>query len=134
LVHCHIDLEKAKIDRVQQEMEFEKGNGRLLRDIKSFQELYKHKVAQQESLTKELRKQQKTLKSNTADHHAQRDMFESLFMLLQCKVKIATQQTHSGKSGMLGLGTAGDALLFDGHGDSAQFDVVGGANVMTLDA
>ncbi|TMW55792.1 hypothetical protein Poli38472_010674 [Pythium oligandrum] len=126
LLNCQMELEKAKIDKIQQEVEFEKGSGRLLRDIKSFQELYKHKVAQQESLTKELRKQQKTLKTNTAEHHAQREMFEHLFKLLQCKVKLA------GSDAAASAQRKGQEL-FDGHADIAQFDV-GGANVMTLDA
>ncbi|DAZ95015.1 TPA: hypothetical protein N0F65_003641 [Lagenidium giganteum] len=125
-LHCMLQMEKGKIEKIEQEMEFEKGNGRLLRDIKSFQELYKHKVAQQESLTKELRKQQKTLKSNTAEHNAQREMFENLYKLLQCKVKLAGK-TNAGS----GKGQEG---LFDGGADIAQFDVVGGANVMTLDS
>ncbi len=50
-------------------------------------------------------------------------MFENLFKLLQCKVKLAGKEAtfHNGQE------------LFDGHGEIAQFEV-GGANVMTLDA
>lgn len=129
LLHCQLQIEQAKVDKIQQEMEFEQGQGRLLRDIKSFQELYKHKVAQQESLTKELRKQQKTLKSNTQEHNMQRQLFDNLFQLLQCKVKVANKATNDPTRS----GGVGGADLFDGHADIAQFDV-GGANVMTLDA
>lgn len=126
-LHCLLQIEQAKVDKVEQEVAFEKGSGRLLRDIKSFQELYKHKVAQQESLTKELRKQQKNLKDNSADHHAQREQFESLFKLLSCKVKLAGRAASDAASGKT-------QELFDGHADIAQFENVGGANVMTLDA
>lgn len=126
LLHCMLQIEQGKVSKIEQEVEFEKGNGRLLRDIKSFQELYKHKVAQQESLTKELRKQQKTLKMNTTDHNAQRQQFENLFKLLQCKVKLAGRAaSEASRQGQ---------ELFDGHADIAQFENVGGANVMTLDA
>jgi intraflagellar transport protein 81 len=137
-----IQMKNALYEKIQQEEEFEKGNGRLLRDIKSFQELYKNKVAQQESLTKELRKQQKHLKENTNEHHEQRQMFENLMKLLQCKIKFATTNTmittttknhHSNNVPNSGgyssrNGTGGDTYLMD----IAQFDI-GGANIMTLD-
>lgn len=130
LLHCLLQIEQGKVEKIEQEMAFEKGSGRLLRDIKSFQELYKHKVAQQESLTKELRKQQKTLKANTADHNAQREQFEGLLKLLSCKVKLAGRAASDAAAGK----GAGGIELFDGHADIAQFENVGGANVMTLDA
>ncbi|TYZ60263.1 hypothetical protein PybrP1_008494 [[Pythium] brassicae (nom. inval.)] len=130
LLHCLLQVEQGRVDKVEQEMAFEKGAGRLLRDIKSFQELYKHKVAQQESLTKELRKQQKTLKANAAGHHAQRAQFESLCQLLTCKLQLAGRAASDAASGK----AQGGLELFDGHADIAQFENVGGANVMTLDA
>lgn len=150
LLNCQLEVERARADKVAQEVEFESGGGgkRLLRDIRSFQELYKHKVTQQESLTKELRKQQKSLKASAGDRAAQRDMFEHLAKLLSCKMRLATSP-NGGSGGGMGGGISGGmgggvnggmggglgALgrdLFDGHADIAQFDV-GGANVMTLD-
>lgn len=147
LLHCQLELERARADKVAQEVDFEAGAGgkRLLRDIRSFQELYRHKVAQQESLTKELRKQQKALKTSAGDRAQQKDMFAHLATLLGCKLRLATAPGGGGGSGIgmtsgagggLGGGAAmGGGLgreLFDGHADIAQFDV-GGANVMTLD-
>lgn len=136
LLHCLLQVEQGRVEKVEQEMAFEKGDSgrRLLRDIKSFQELYKHKVAQQESLTKELRKQQKALKDNAASHHAQRAQFESLFQLLSCKVTLAGKAASDAVSGKAGRPGAGLDILFDGHADIVQFENVGGANVMTLDA
>lgn len=147
LLHCQLEIERARADKVAQEVEFESGSGgkRLLRDIRSFQELYKHKVAQQESLTKELRKQQKMLKTSAGDRAQQKDMFEHLAKLLSCKVRLASGASSNSGSGGMGVGGMGGGVmssvgmggimgrdLFDGHADIAQFDV-GGANVMTLD-
>ncbi|RLN92071.1 hypothetical protein BBJ28_00022553 [Nothophytophthora sp. Chile5] len=136
LLHCQLQLQQGKANKIAQELEFEQGSGnnRLLRDIRSFQELYKHKVAQQESLTKELRKQQKALKGAVPAKKAQRDMFDGLLTLLACKARLAQQENQSnGANG--GRGNAGGAGqdLFDGRGDIAHYDV-GGANVMTLEA
>ncbi|KAG7388957.1 Intraflagellar transport protein 81 [Phytophthora boehmeriae] len=138
LLHCQLQLQKGKADKIAQEIEFEQGtsNARLLRDIRSFQELYKHKVAQQESLTKELRKQQKTLKTSASAKKAQREMFQGLLELLTCKARLAQQENQGGgnaanRSGG-GVGGVGQDM-FDGRNDIAHFDV-GGANVMTLEA
>ncbi|KAJ0394462.1 hypothetical protein P43SY_010320 [Pythium insidiosum] len=135
-LQCLLDIERGRVERIQQEMEYEKGSARLLRDIKSFQDLYKQKVTQQESLTKELRKQQKTLKTNTSEHVAQREMFEGLLALLQCKMRLSSgsgaRQDASGAAATGGKAGISALELFDGHADIAQFDV-GGANVMTLD-
>lgn len=129
LLHCQLQLEQAKADKVEQEVQFESGAGgrRLLRDIKSFQELYKHKVAQQESLTKELRKQKKLLSDTAGDRQTQRVLFEHLGKLLACKLRLAAKAAQTSGAGSLGRD------LFDGEADIAQFNV-GGANVMTLDA
>ncbi|KDO31490.1 hypothetical protein SPRG_04104 [Saprolegnia parasitica CBS 223.65] len=121
-LHALLQIESARLDKVTQEEEFDKGNGKLHRDFRTFQELYKNKVIQQESLTKELRKQQKTLKTNLGDYVIQRNMFDQLLKLLQCKVKLTTNEQGSAKQD-----------LYSTAADIAQFDV-GGANVMTIDA
>ncbi|KAF4032172.1 Intraflagellar transport 81 calponin homology domain [Phytophthora infestans] len=134
LLHCQLQLQQGKADKVAQEIEFEQGtsNARLLRDIRSFQELYKHKVAQQESLTKELRKQQKSLKTSAPAKKQQREMFEGLLQLLSCKARLAQQENQgNANANRNGGGTGQD--LFDGRTDIAHYDV-GGANVMTLEA
>ncbi|KAF4127830.1 Intraflagellar transport 81 calponin homology domain [Phytophthora infestans] len=134
LLHCQLQLQQGKADKVAQEIEFEQGtsNARLLRDIRSFQELYKHKVAQQESLTKELRKQQKSLKTSAPAKKQQREMFEGLLQLLSCKARLAQQENQGNANANRNGGGAGQDL-FDGRTDIAHYDV-GGANVMTLEA
>ncbi|ETO61871.1 hypothetical protein F444_20161 [Phytophthora nicotianae P1976] len=134
LLHCQLQLQQGKADKIAQEIEFEQGtsNARLLRDIRSFQELYKHKVAQQESLTKELRKQQKTLKTSAPAKKQQREMFEGLLQLLACKSRLAQQENQGNANANRSGGGAGQDL-FDGRTDIAHYDV-GGANVMTLEA
>jgi intraflagellar transport protein 81 len=137
LLHCQLQLQQGKADKIAQEIEFEQGasSARLLRDIRSFQELYKHKVAQQESLTKELRKQQKSLKTSAPAKKQQREMFEGLQQLLSCKARLAQQENqgnaNANRNGGGGGGVGQD--LFDGRTDIAHYDV-GGANVMTLEA
>ncbi|GMF32316.1 unnamed protein product [Phytophthora lilii] len=137
LLHCQLQLQQGKADKIAQEIEFEQGtsNARLLRDIRSFQELYKHKVAQQESLTKELRKQQKALKTSAPAKKQQREMFEGLLHLLSCKARLAQQDNQkNGNANRNGGGVGGVGQdMFDGRADIAHFDV-GGANVMTLEA
>ncbi|KAJ8561653.1 hypothetical protein ON010_g8028 [Phytophthora cinnamomi] len=137
LLHCQLQLQQGKAGKIAQEIEFEQGssNARLLRDIRSFQELYKHKVAQQESLTKELRKQQKALKTSAPAKKQQREMFEGLLQLLSCKARLAQQETQeNGSANRNGGGVGGVGQdLFDGRADIAHYDV-GGANVMTLEA
>ncbi|OWZ14741.1 Intraflagellar Transport Protein 81 [Phytophthora megakarya] len=136
LLHCQIQLQQGKADKIAQEIEFEQGtsNARLLRDIRSFQELYKHKVAQQESLTKELRKQQKTLKTSAPAKKQQREMFEGLLQLLTCKARLAQQENSgNGSTNRNGGGVGGVRQDFDACTDIAHYDV-GGANVMTLEA
>ncbi|GMG17691.1 unnamed protein product [Phytophthora fragariaefolia] len=137
LLHCQLQLQQGKADKIAQEIEFEQGtsNARLLRDIRSFQELYKHKVAQQESLTKELRKQQKALKTSAPGKKQQREMFEGLLQLLSCKARLAQQENRGdGNANRSGVGIGGVGQdLFDGRSDIAHYDV-GGANVMTLEA
>ncbi|KAF0696267.1 Aste57867_12965 [Aphanomyces stellatus] len=120
-LNCQIQIETAKLEKVTQEEEFEKGNGKLLRDFRTFQELYKNKVNQQESLTKELRKQQKSLKTNLSEYMIQRGLFDQLLKLLQCKIKLTkSEQAITQKQDFT-------------NADIAQFDV-GGADVMTIES
>ena len=78
-------IEDARMVRIEQEADYERGKGRLLRDFKTFQDLYHHKITTQEGLSKELRKQQKNLKENSVETSSQRAGFEELLQLLQCK-------------------------------------------------
>lgn len=81
----------------------------MLRDFASFKELYTHKIAQQEQLTKQLRKQQKELKENAVVLGNQKSNFNNLQKLLSAKIKSK-------------------------EGDSVATAVyLGGSNVMSMD-
>lgn len=66
LIHIHIFFSILLFiicfTRVQQEEMFSRGEGRFLRDFQTWQDLYQHKIQQQENLAKELRKRQKNIK------------------------------------------------------------------------
>lgn len=59
-----ISISKIRLARVEQEKKWQAGQGRLMRDFASLKELYANKLAQQDQLTKQLRKRQKELKEN----------------------------------------------------------------------
>ena len=101
-------------------MEYQRGNGRLLRDFRSYKELYQHKIVQAEGMCKQLRRQQKQVVEKEGDHMEQRGMFADLRKLLALKLKTKQQADL-------------DKYHEDtGAGALEQFEQIGGANVMTL--
>lgn len=120
-LNCLSDIADGQVDRVREEAKFERGEGRLLRDFKTWRELYANKVQQQEQLAKQLRKQQKAIKENEGPNMAQRAQFLDLRSLLQLKLKLYKE--------LAGQQQQEDAA------NIAVFDTmeIGGANVMTID-
>lgn len=116
-LHCLTDIANVQLNRVQDELAFQRGEGRLLRDFKAYKDLYHHKIQQQEQLSKELRKKQRNLKENAPVNTEQRQMFVDLKRLLQLKARVAQQSQRPGFSDN----------VFDLNNDS------GGANIMTID-
>ena len=115
-----ISIVDAQYNKVQEEMEYQRGNGRLLRDFRSYKDLYQHKIVQAEGMCKQLRRQQKQVVEKEGDHMEQRGMFADLRKLLALKLKTKQQ-----------------ADLHKYHEDTGagaleQFEQIGGANVMTL--
>lgn len=106
-LNCLVSNSKIKLQRAEQEKKWNEGHGRMLRDFSSFRELYAHKIAQQEQLTKQLRVKQKELKENAMSLTKQKQNFLNLQHLLQAKIN--SQQRDS------------DPVY------------VGSANVMTMD-
>jgi intraflagellar transport protein 81 len=96
-----ISLSKIRLARVDQEKEWQSGHGRLMRDFASLKELYTNKLAQQEQLTKQLRKRQKELKENAGALTNQKTNFMTLHALLDAKAR-----SHRG--GSLFASSAGD--------------------------
>lgn len=82
------DIADGQLERVREEAKFERGEGRLLRNFKTWRELYQNKVQQQEQLAKQLRKQQKSIKENEGPNMAQRAQFLDLQSLLALKLKL----------------------------------------------
>ncbi|GBG24327.1 Intraflagellar transport protein 81-like [Hondaea fermentalgiana] len=120
-LHCLTDIANVQLNRVQDELAFQRGEGRLLRDFKSYKDLYQQKIQQQEQLSKELRKKQKGLKENAPVNTEQRQMFVDLKRLLHAKLGVAQQSQIPG-----GYSDGGSNVL-DLNNDS------GGANIMTID-
>ncbi|CAM9267833.1 unnamed protein product [Chrysoparadoxa australica] len=117
---------EARLKRVEQEERWEQGDGRLLPDFKCYKDLYEHKLRQQESLSKQLRRQQKSIKEAEGGSSEQRKMFHDLQLLLRCKVRV--QKSVLAESKADGLGGNDEAYL-------KTMDYAGGAggtNVMTL--
>lgn len=70
-LHALMGILEVHVDKVKQEEKWEAGDGRLLPEFKSYKELYQNKISQQESLSKQLRKQQKSIKENEAQYTEQ---------------------------------------------------------------
>ena len=77
----------ANLEKVQLEEKWQAGNGKLLPEFKGFTDLYQNKIAQQENLSKALRKQQKRIKENEGGNMYQRSLYADLHQLLSLKMK-----------------------------------------------
>ncbi|CAM9525594.1 unnamed protein product, partial [Discosporangium mesarthrocarpum] len=131
---------KVKVQRVRQEERWEKGDGRLLPDFKCYQDLYTHKLRQQEALSKQLRRQQRTIKETEQTSVKQKHMFTTLHALLKCKLAVAKGQVARATR-VSGDGPGGGGL---GQGDESYLKAmdyamgsggrgVGAPNIMTLE-
>lgn len=92
---------------------WEKGEGRLLPEFQCYRDLYEHKLRQQEALSKQLRRQQRSIKEKEAGCTVQRKMFAGLHALLRCKADLALHKRTVGAGvdggGMFGgVGGAGE--------------------------
>ena len=86
-LNCLGGIAATALEKVLMEERWNDGDGRLLPDFKSFQDLYRNKIAQQESLSKQLRKQQKMIKEGESGNVYQRSLYADLHRLLAAKVK-----------------------------------------------
>merc|ERR1711871_153646 len=94
------NIAKIKLDRAEQEKKWQSGDGRMMRDFASFKDLYTNKLAQQEQMTKAMRKKQKELKENAGVMTNQKTNFLNLQALLETKEAI-TDGTYGGGTGMV---------------------------------
>jgi len=120
-LNCLSGIAASSLEKVQMEEKWAAGNGRLLPDFASIQELYSNKIAQQESLSKQLRKQQKRVKENEGQNMYQRSLYADLHRLLSMKVKSK-------------LGGAGEQSLFGLSGQlTAETEDYGHAQVVRIE-
>ena len=102
-MNCLGGIATVNLEKVQMEEKWSNGQGQLTNEFKNIQELYRNKIAQQENLSKQLRKQQKRIKEGEGGNVYQRSLFADLHRLLACKVKskIGNESSMFGISGQL---------------------------------
>ena len=115
-----IAIAQGHLDRVQQEVSFERGEKKFMRDWKCYKDMYQNKIQQQEQLSKELRKRQKLIKESAGGNAEQRAMFVDLRVLLNVKARTL-------KKSLADPSKRADDNMFDLGQD------IGGANVMTIE-
>jgi intraflagellar transport protein 81 len=108
-------IAEARLDRVRQEEACERGEERLLRDFKTYKDLYNNKITQQQSLSDALRKRHKMMKENEIPRMRQRTLYEGLGKLLSAKMKVYKSFSESKDN--------------KGMGETLDF---GGADVMEI--
>lgn len=121
-LNCLNGIADVHIKRVEEELEFSKGKGRLLRDFKCYKDLYQSKIQQQELLSKELRRRQKMLRESASQHSEQRQMFVDLRNFLDIKHRVRKQlaaASHGADGGVMSFGAPGNET--------------GGANIMKIE-
>ena len=99
------------------------GDSHLLPHFKTWEELLSARLEQEEQLGKALRARQKEIKEHAGEHALQRRLFEGLVRLLDARQRAIAEEAAAAAQG-----TAA-AMAAVGAG----FDMVGGANVMTIE-
>ena len=127
-LQCLSSIARVHLERVDDEAKYESGDGRLLRDFKTYKELYTHKIQNQEQMAKELRRRQKALRESAGAHAEQNKMFASLRRLLSAKLNaVAPADSQSPSSANASAGASGAARPSQGaYG-------LGGANIFTIE-
>ena len=119
-------ISSERLHRADEEQQFRDGEGRLLRDFGTWKELYENKLAQQEQLSKQLRRQQRDLNENASEHARQRTSFVAVKKLLGAKIQTYRDGTARG-DGMEPV--SGDGM--PAEAGAGRVDA-GGANIMTF--
>lgn len=121
----------SRVARASDEKAFRAGQGQLLRDFKTWKDLFDAHIEQQEQLAKALRTRQKEIKEHATEHAVQRRLFDGLVRLLEVRRRTLVEEQRAAAA-TAGGGSALDTVagvLAPGAG----FDTVGGANVMTIE-
>jgi len=115
-LNCLVDIAQGRLKQVREEEKLRSSSGRVPPGTQSIQQIYEDKISQQVSLKKQLLKRHKDIKDNEKPFLRQKAMFENLKKLLEKKKHVLTKKPK-------------DQITAE-----AEFDNIGGANVMTLDA
>jgi intraflagellar transport protein 81 len=115
-----ISTSRIKLERAEAEKKYQSGHDQLMRDFRSYQDLYSHKLTQQDQLTKQLRRRQKELKESSEAMTNQKSNFLALQALMNAKLNSNGSMNGEGKT---------DSPA-KGYAESVSF---GGANVMSMD-
>jgi intraflagellar transport protein 81 len=118
MVHSLNELEQVRSDKYQMESKFNKGDGALLPDFKTFESFYRHKIELQQTLNQQMRKHHNGMAASAPEDGRQRRIFTVLMTLLNGK-----------KNSLMNGGN----IPGDEHGAAtAIIDEYGGTNIMTL--
>ena len=108
-------LQRAKSEKYEMERKFNKGEGSLLPDFKTFESLYKNKIESQQTLNQQMRKHHNGMATSAPEDRRQRQIFTQLQNLLNIK-----------KDSLM---SPDDRM---NQGAAAIIDEYGGTNIMTL--
>jgi len=115
MVHSLSVLQRAKSEKYEMERKFNKGEGSLLPDFKTFESLYKNKIESQQTLNQQMRKHHNGMATSAPEDRRQRQIFTQLQNLLNIK-----------KDSLM---SPDDRM---NQGAAAIIDEYGGTNIMTL--
>lgn len=94
------EITMVNLEKVRLEESWLNGVDKMLPDFKSLHDLYRNKFSQQENLAKQLRVEQRSLNENESESLKQRQVFASLKIILDLKVKLKKEENWVLKSEM----------------------------------
>jgi len=122
-----ISIAKIKLEKAEQEKQWQSGTSRFSRDFASLKDLYAQKITQQDQLTKTLRKDQRDLKENAGVLTNQKTNFLNLQHLMNAKLRMEGVTTAT-----MSVQSSQGMRIEDGMRNSTP-PGGGGANIMTFD-
>merc|ERR1711988_1462656 len=116
-LNCLLQLEESRRRRVEDEEKWERGEGFLTAQFKTFSDMFNDRIQRQKALLEQLRKQKANISNNESGNMEQRRMFKDMNRLLDCKLKSKKQVT--------------DYISNAGFGGN-EYETQGGSKVMTM--
>ena len=116
-----ISITDMRLARAEAEKEFRSGDGQLLRDIATHEQLLTDTYERQDKLASALTARQREITEFATEHAAQRRLFDGTVRLLEAKAD-SLREEAAAEAMQSGVGGAGMDVM-----------EVGGANVMTIE-